>query len=420
MEQVLQEAVAFFKSEQAYRKLFEQFKKKYESLDRIGGTVPVRLFTDDELEVIGSFFGMTGYRLKEKGSISVAAFEKQLADTRFGDIRLKQMLDSYFGEEIMSNKQRREEKDTELWRFVTNLQAQFPGLGFWLEELLENSGEVRWIWTMIDKTPDDFAENVDRLDTAYRHLPESPERLPMFSQRMTGDPHAFDLHTDLGKLWLHVLAVAAYTSVPSSTEATNELLQDYNIYRDDLLNYVTCSGLLAETEAGIHPVWKASVEQNTVQIIPIRELVKLTNVYPPHGVDVWIVENSGVCATLLDYKPDVPIVCTNGQFTLAALTLLDRLTESGAILHYAGDFDPEGLGMAQRLLDRYPAERVQLWHMNAVAYAASNPVKALSKERLEKLRGIKHPALAEVVRAMRKKGKAGYQEALVERMKEDI
>ncbi|QKY69980.1 TIGR02679 family protein [Lentibacillus sp. CBA3610] len=420
MTNEVQAAVRFFKSEQAYKKLFHAFRKKYESLGRIGGTVPVRLFTDGQLKVIGGFFGMPGSRLAEKGSISVAAFERQLADTRFGDIGLKQILDAYFGETILSKKQQREEKEKGQRCLVIGLQETYTALSFWFDELLANSSESRWVWTLIDKTPDKFAAMTAWLDIAQRNLPESPERLPMFSQRIAGDPHAFDLNTDLGKLWLHVLAVQTSGVMPTTTETTNELLQDFQIYRDDLLNYVTCAGLYAETETGRHPVWESAVDQQTVQIVPIRELMKLVKVYPAYESNVWVVENSGVCATLLDHKPDMPIVCTNGQFTLAALMLLDRLAESGCVLHYAGDFDPEGLGMAQRLLNRYPTESAKLWHMNADAYAASRPVKKLSEERLEKLNRIEHMELAEVAEIMRAKGKAGYQEALVERMMEDI
>ncbi len=335
-------------------------------------------------------------------------------------MELKPLLDAFFGEEIISKKQRKEEKEANVLAFVEDLKEKYSPLAFWFDFLQETPGETRWIWTLLEREAEHFMGLVTRLHDAFCQLPVSPERLPMFSQRVTGDPHAFDLHTDQGKLWLHVLAVKAGEAVPSSTEAINELLQHYHIYRDDLLNYVTCAGLLAETKTGVHPVWSAAVSENTVQIVPIRELVSSTAVYPARGKDVWIVENSGVCATLLDYRQDVPIVCTNGQFTLAALMLLDRLVEAGNTLHYAGDFDPEGLGMAQRLLERYPEGRVQLWHMNERAYAASNPVKDLPEERLEKLNRIEHPALAEVAAAMREKGKAGYQEALVERMVEDI
>src|SRR5699024_5784854 len=194
----------------------------------------------------------------------------------------------------------------------------------------------------------------------------------------------------------------------------------YHIYRDDLLNCVTCYGFYAETEDGMHPVWEAAVQNNTVQIVPLRELAHLQRVRPSRGRDVWIVENSGVCATLLDYEPGAALICTNGQFTLAALTLMDCLAEDGCTLHYSGDFDPEGLGMAQRLLKRYPEGTVMLWQMDTTAYRNSRPVKELSNERMEKLNGITHPELLDVAVAMRTQGKAGYQEALVERMIRDI
>lgn len=420
MDKQLQQAVIFFKSEQAYKKLFSQFKKKYESLGRIGGTVTAGKFTDEELGVIGGFFGMPVERLRDRGSISMAAFERQLEDTRFGDIALKQLLDAYFDENLISKKQRRLDKEENIRGLLLSTKERYTDLAFWCDYLLGSIGEARWIWTLVEKEPVLFEKMVDSVAEAYHGLPEQPERLPMFSQRITGDPHAFDLHTELGKLFLHVLAVNRGIKIPSSTEAINELLQVYNIYRDDLLNFVTCAGLYAERDDGMHPVWKAAVEENTVKIVPLRELVGLGKVYPASGTDVWLVENSGVCATLLDYKPNAPIVCTNGQFTLAALLLLDKLVGVGSVLHYAGDFDPEGLGMAQRLLERYPGGQVQLWHMDLDSYLRSNPVKELTQERLEKLNRIEHVELQDVVAEMRNKEKAGYQEALVEWMVEDI
>src|SRR5690606_29392678 len=132
----------------------------------------------------------------------------------------------------------------------------------------------------------------------------------------TGDPHAFDLEQDLGKVFLHVLTVHSKSGeeaiiVPSGTEEINELLQRYHIYRDDLLNFVTCANLYADRSDGeIHPVWSAAVACHSVQIVPLRELVNLKNIYPIKGNDVWIVENSGVCSAILDQVPNAPIICT--------------------------------------------------------------------------------------------------------------
>ncbi|MFD1037073.1 TIGR02679 family protein [Virgibacillus byunsanensis] len=427
MDKQLQQAIHFFKSEQTYKKLFQLFRKKYESLGRIGGTVSVDEFSDVELDEIGSFFGVPGGRLKKKGSISVVGFEQQLQHTRFNSVGLKQLLDAYFGEIIVSKKQQRVEKEEKLRVMLVGLKERYEKVAFWLDYLLEKRGEARWMLAIAEKEPQRFEQLVGNLAKAVASLPESVERLPMFSQRITADPHAFDLHTDLGKMLLHVLALDSSDTangdaviVPGSTEAVNELLQRYRIYRDDLLNYVTCAGFYAETADGPHPVWEAATRNNTVQIVPLRELVLLKRVYPSNGKDVWVVENSGVCATLLDYHPSASIICTNGQFTLAVLMMLDLAVEEGCVLHYAGDFDPEGLGMAQRLLDRYPEGSVQLWQMDKNAYRKSSPVKELPTERIEKLSGIVHDELVEVAKEMRQVGKAGYQEALVEDMVEDI
>ncbi|MFD0954277.1 DUF2399 domain-containing protein [Virgibacillus natechei] len=99
--------------------------------------------------------------------------------------------------------------------------------------------------------------------------------------------------------------------------------------------------------------------------------------------------------------------------------LMDLLTEEGCTLHYAGDFDPEGLGMAQRLLARYP-DNVKLWRMDLKSYQQSEPVKQLDQKRLVKLSGIVQEDLRMVADAMERHGKAGYQEALVDVMMQDV
>lgn len=426
MNEQLQRAVQFFKSERAYQQLFQAFKNKYESLGRIGGNVTVEDFSDVELEEIGKFFGLPGGDLRAKGFISLRQFEHQLANTRFGSVRLKQLLEAYFEQELISKKEQLERKKAALQHFLRKIDQMYPLLTFWIDYLLDKKNEVRWILKIAENNPSSFKTYTQTLQKALRSLPKHPERLPVFSQRITGNPHAFDLHTDLGRIWIQLLSVYRHKKdptqteeVPSDTEGVNTLLQQFNIYRDDLLNFVTCANLHAETVDGIHPVFEAAANQHFVQLISLRELLLIKNVYPTMGNRIWIVENSGICATLLDYHPTVPIVCTNGQFTLATMTLLDLLAQNDCEFSYAGDFDPEGLGMAQRLLKRYP-EQVQLWWMDNHAYKKANPTQSLTKERLEKLRSITEKPLLEVANVMRKVGKAAYQEALVDQMITDL
>lgn len=426
-EQVqLKQAVAFFKSEQVYTKLFPLFRKKYESLGRIGGTVPTAPFNDKELEQIAAFYGVPVSQLQRKGSLSLKRFEEQLGLTKFHSIHLHALLEAYFGEAILSKKEQQAEKAAFFEAFLMELKDIYPQISFWLNRLLEKKADTRWIIQLIEKDKDVFREWASVLTFVFSNLPVEAERLPMFSQRITGDPHAFDVQTNLGRLLLHLLAVHQAVKlqetpiIASTTEEINKLLGDFHIYRDDLLNFVTCANLIAETGKAVHPVWEAAASAQTVQIVPLRELLGLSKVMPANGDGkVFIVENSGVCATLLDKAPDAPMVCTNGQFTLASWTLLEKLVEAGTMLYYAGDFDPEGLQIADRLKTRFGTS-IELWHMNVDAYKKSLSNKGLSEERLEKLNSIADLQLIEIAEEMRQHGKAGYQEAVVESMVEDL
>lgn len=427
LEQRTEEAVHFFKSDAVYDKLFRLFRKKYESLGRIGGTVPVTVFSDADLQTLGDFFGKPGAAVARLGTISLMKFEAQLQETRFDGIGLFDLLEAYFGEVIVSKKIQQQQREEQLVDQLSRYREAYPALAFWLEYVEAQPGAVRWFIQLVVEKPEEAERFVQVLTRAVSSLPGEAERLPMFSQRITGDPHAFDLQTDLGRLWIHVLAVAQarqlQTAVlqPVSTEEINELLQYFHLYRDDLLNFVTCANLLAETEVGQpHPVWEAAVAMRTVRIVPLREIVHLATVQPAGDSVVFVVENSGVCSAILDQVPEVPIVCTNGQFTLASWLLLEKLIASGSVMYYAGDFDPEGLLIADRLVARFGADTVKLWQMDVAAYRISKSQKSLSAERLEKLQGVQHPELLEVAEKMRQLEMAGYQEALVTKMVADI
>ncbi|MBB4824519.1 uncharacterized protein (TIGR02679 family) [Sporosarcina luteola] len=424
----MREALTFFKSEPVYGKLFLAFRKKYESLGRIGGNVTAAMFSEDELEQLAKFFGVTADQLRRKGSVSLLDFERQLFETRFSELDLKALLDAYFGEEIRSKRQQEAERHNRICNLLLALREEFPALSFWLDCLIAQPAEARWIIQIAEQDEDNFCSMAERLHDCLLHLPESPVRLPFFSQQITGDPHAFDLNTELGKLLLHTLVVLKNRNemeverkeekciIPTATEDVNELLNSFNIYRDDLLNFVTLANFLAIAKEGKdYPVWRAAVEVGAVLHVPLREIVTLSAIRPLSGKHVWIVENSGVCSELLAHLPGLPIISTNGQFKLASLLMMDSLVKSGFQLHYSGDFDPEGLSMAQRLLERYPGQ-IELWCMDINSYRLSNPMKKLESDRLAKCNGIDHPELIELASVIKEDGKAGYQEAIVEEM----
>ena len=108
------------------------------------------------------------------------------------------------------------------------------------------------------------------------------ERLPVFASRITGDPHAFDIGKDAGRFLVAALQIIRskqdmgyeILSSPSAEEIT-ELLDHFGLVRDDLLNFVTCTGILGySSEKDPLRLWQAALEAGCVLNVPLREMVK--------------------------------------------------------------------------------------------------------------------------------------------------
>ncbi|GAA0287764.1 uncharacterized protein (TIGR02679 family) [Gracilibacillus halotolerans] len=417
---MIKAALAYFRENNYYDRLFILFRKKYESLGRIGGTVKIDSLRDKELEAVARFFGKTTTDLQRMEKVSLESFEKQLKNTKFASLDLKELLEAYFEEPLVSKKEKKEMAEQRTKHFFDQLASKYPGINNWLNYVRKKSSDTYWIYRLMADSPEEFLMKACHLEHAIAHLPSELERLPMFSQRITRDPHAFDLNTILGRLFVHLLAVDKCKGnaviVPTDSEGINELLLSYNILRDDITNYVTCANLLAESTEGSHPMWEAAARTQSVLNMPLRELIGLTSVYPAGNKKmVWIVENSGVYSSILDKLPDAPLICTHGQFKLAALILIDLLVKEDCTLYYAGDIDPEGLGMAEKLILRHP-QNVRLWKMDVKSYQKSIASIELSDERLKKLDAIVTSEMLPVVKEIKKRKRAGYQEALVSEM----
>ncbi len=423
----VEEAVRFFREEPGFDRLFRLFKKKCESLGRVGGSVKLSQFTEAELRSIANFYGTSYDTFVEKDMVRLKGFEQQLQKTRFEGVALHELLETYFGERLMSNKMKREQERAEVRAFFAKCADMYPAIVEWIVHVLQKPADARFIYNLERENRDRLQKMIACVAKAMSQLPGKgeAERLPLFAQRVTGNPHAFDVQGEQGRLFLHALAVhrarkeGEAVRMPNGSEEMNDLLQYAGLLRDDLHNFVTCAGLLAETARGVHPVWREAALSYTVWHVPVRELVKTVSIYPYRGRHVWIVENSGVYSAILDACPEAPIVCTHGQFKLATWLLLDRITRHNVVLYYSGDYDPEGLRMAQNLKDRY-REHIQFWRMDVENYRSTKPQKKVGQDRLKKLERITHPELLPVASEMKRLQAAGYQEALTDSFIHDI
>lgn len=108
----------------------------------------------------------------------------------------------------------------------------------------------------------------------------------------------------------------------------------------------------------------------TEELIPWPCWAKRSSPIP--GAAAYVVENPQVFEYLvrgigrLDVERRPAFVCTGGFISAAGVNLLDALSAAGYWVHYSGDFDRNGLAIAEWVLTRYPEARA--WMMSVTDY----------------------------------------------------
>ncbi|MFZ5945987.1 MAG: TIGR02679 family protein [Bacillota bacterium] len=436
----LQDVARFFQKEPGFKRLFHKFIQNYQSLGRLGGTAKLTKLTKEEKEALGGFMGQDFSKLSSV-TISVKDFIKALEKTRFSGVDLLELLFMYSNEKILTKSEEEEAYLRTKEQFFQKLLDKYPDTQCqqWLRYILDKKNGSKGIHVAYNENPlllkeqlINILEAIGKLPTRSNNIPSRYWRLPLFANLVVGDPHAFDINTQQGRFlvfalgFIRTLEDKHYQLVSNfNSEEITELLNYFGIVRDDILNFVTLTGIIASEEVNHEPLkwWQTCWEEGVVINAPLKEILKAKSFFPANGQRaVFVVENSGVFSEIiakLSGEKLPPLICTNGQFKLAALLLLDKLIKNDVIVYYSGDFDPEGLLMAQRLITRYP-DNVRLWHYTEEDYDKAQSENILSENRLNKLRSLNLRELNEIKNLIKKTKKAGYQEMLLDKLIQDI
>lgn len=421
------EALEYFQSRSVYEKLFQRLKEKYESLGKMGGTVVLTDLTLEEKNQLSGFF-QKDYTEKEKVSISCSAMEKALENSRFSGVSVEALLTGYFGAPLCSKRELRSQEQEEKEQYFQGLlqnTASSEAKG-WLQRVLTEKKEG-YLLFMQQYREDRDALSVlwQQVEQAIFALPvvknkEQKELLAVFAARITGDPHAFDEGTRGEKLLSAFLR--SYLDVQEETkdfgaEYKGRLFYEAGILRDPMSRDVLAYGIRGwkrdgELHPGLEGFWQSG-EPVKMTLQTLSGLGQAASAFP-EAQEVYVVENPAVFSVLVEKYPRRACLCGNGQVNQAVLALMDLLAGTG-ILYYAGDFDPEGLLIAQRLKKRY-GQGLRLWNYRVDWYETYLSEVRLDDVRLKKLAQVCQTELLPLKEAMCRERRAAYQEAMLEVM----
>ena len=444
----IQKAVAFFTS-MGLTRLLERMREKYIEVGDVGGQVIIDDSTVNERRELASFLGRTPF---SGNTIKVRLHDVDATLRRSGfACTLPDVLRAFHPEQpLVTHKEHRNAHATHQTDFRAALQAVVEQTAeetrgyLWLTQ---GQHGIDWLYSRYKNMSKDEQEqqirNIQRVAYALNELPSPPhpERLALFAQRISGDPHALDTDTGAGRLFLFALNDLADSrgKEPQDKVDAEEMamrpsqnrMQELRLYAEFGLRVDTISSSvavfnLAEAIGSTHKTDQLPYAAGKrVLLLPLRQIMEWHSVVPATN-RVYVCENPQVFEEVVEHCKDQSscptVVCTSGWPSVAALMLLDLLLAQSSenMLYYSGDFDGKGLQIATYLMTRYP-ERCHPWHFDSTAYAVAlrNGGISASPNELAMLSTLP-TVFAELVNKMQERGMWAYQEGITSLLVADL
>ena len=420
----INEAVEYFKKKPVYEKLFNEFKKKYESHGKIGGIAVLTGLSTGDKEDISSFL-MKDFTSEEEVRVSAKLFEKALLKSRFSSLTTLDIITRYFGIKLRTNKEKSEEDVGKRAEYLAELTGYTDKayIKEWLTGVFCTGADgAVVIARSYNADKNELKIILQKLIKAIPMLPyfqggKKKELLAVFAAQTAGNPHFFDDNTLAGNLltaFLRDYFRFGYEDDLSEAENRSNVLFKAGLIKDTLSNDVIAYGIRGRcVDGSLHQGMEGFLHQKEPVKLSLLTLANLEETFT-NSVDrrVYIVENPAVFSILTSRFPEKAFICSYGQIRRAVFMLLD-LFDKNTVFSYAGDFDPEGLLIAERLKKRY-GERLAFWKYEPEMYLKYMSEEKLTKQRIKKLDGVRDATLLKIAELMREEGRAAYQESMLE------
>lgn len=422
---LLEECMLYFKARPVYKKLFLKMRDKYAGLGHFGGAAMLTSLSREEKSQLGGFF-QRDYTSNKTITISADLMKKCLESSKFAGLTWELILETYFGEPLQVKKEielaeskRREDYFAEILESISDESGRE-----WLRSILEEKKEGYLLITQLYKeSPEELRSILTYVTTGIAKLKvfqdkKQKELLAVFSANVTGNPHYFDEGKTGKKLLFNYLGERNFDLKQeglSRAEYKNRIYYEAGILKDEVSNDALAYGIHGwKPDGGLHEGIEGFLENREPVKLTLQTIGRLEKVCGQSS-QVYVVENPAVFSVLIREYPQRTVICGNGQLRLAVLILMDKFS-CDTVFWYAGDFDPEGLLIAQKLKVRY-GERLKLWKYEADLYETYLSEVELSDRRMKKLEQVSVQELQEIREAMYKKRRSAYQESMMEALR---
>lgn len=425
------ECAKYFKSQQAYHRCFKELWKKWSSYGKAAGRITLKQTSEEERRAVGGIIGKVFY--EETIQFSFLEFEQGLQKTRFAPVNIKEVLEEYFGEMLITTQGRHKDEQERRKRFLDRIRGYFEENTdreavtlLWLHEMISDK-KYGYQLLMREYAKDEnqaelMVRNVGNAVMKLKELTKKDDEYPLavLAAEITDNPHYFDRGTTAGLLFVHAICCCEKMELPENAHQWRKLLMQVSVVPDNISSMVHAYGLRLLTEQGWHVAYDIFCDRKESYVITMENMKGIIGAQA-FKEKAYVVENEMVFSYLIHNlkNSDYTLLCTSGQPRSVAQILIPYILASGAEICYNGDIDPDGICIADRLWKKF-GDRIHIWRMSPADYE-----KSISKEKIgdigrTKLENISHPILKKTAECMKEKQLAGYQENMLKELLEDM
>lgn len=443
-EKMREACLTYLGSMPVFERLLSQFCEKYRSYGCFCGSARLSIRSEDEREALEGFFARS-YRNQKTATISAQAFRRALEHTRFAELSPEDILEAFAGAPLAGKREeesRRKACIAHCWKVALEQQAAYaecetskqllrafraaaeseePAMALY-RQLMSGRQDMKET-TLLCALTDDLHTLVRALELLnLLRVEKRYQYLPVFAAELFGDPHRLDRGTRDAHLlqlllqWLEIqwgVEVDEMNSIPSLRRQARYL--SVGILLDDVSNYAMLCGVGAVGRDGqFHAGMEGFSMDGAPVNVPLSVITGWTQLHCRENT-LWIVENPVVYAVLCErFGRTRSLMCMNGQPRLSAWLILKLLRDGGIRVYYAGDFDPEGLCIAEKVQQSLLPGQCVFWHMSEVDYRSAQSQKPIDARRMKMLDRLQDPLLQSTAALIRQQGVAGYQENILQ------
>ena len=401
-----EELANYLKSKKGLNRLFIELKNKYISLGRYSGVVTLKKLTKEESIDISNLLGR---RINEGETLKTSYKEitKKILETKYSSFNWEELLNSYFDEKIINKKKLLELNDKNEYDFFQNILNNNKDK-IYVDELRKIINEKNELYITLkqryNKDKSRLESDLNKILLLLNNTPQEPTPLPVYSV-ITGNPHYLDLNTSECSLFLKFLSYIYKEELPNDNEGKINLLSKINVYTDPISNYVITYKLRGNNILDELCDNKDIINLNLLNILKLNEI-------DTKEKKVYIFENPAMLNSL--YELDIPIIITSGIPNMSLYKLLEKLENSNNELYYNGDFDPEGLLIADKLKKRF--SKLKLFCYEEDDYINSKSKEVISDSRIKKMDRLEEENLQTIKDLLLKNKRSAYQEKNIDRI----